>query len=59
MQNNAKLPGVRFEPDRARKAAVFEDAGSRAMVRRRASLPRAPVSPPEHTTPEPGTVDAR
>lgn len=65
MQRNAKLPGIRFEPDGARKAAVFDAAQSTAIARRLSSLHRAllaatgPVAPAAHAEPEREVADVR
>src|SRR3989344_96409 len=58
MQRNAKLPEVRFQPDGARKAAVFDADQSRAIVQRLAPLPRALAPPAERAAPEPEVADA-
>jgi hypothetical protein len=65
MQRNAKLPGIRFEPDGARKAAVFDAAQSTAIARRLSSLHRTllaatgPVAPAAHAEPEREVADVR
>ena len=58
MQRNAKLPEVRFQPDGARKAAVFDADQSRAIVQRLAPLHRALAPPAERAAPEPEVADA-
>lgn len=65
MQSNAKLPGIRFEPDGARKAAVFDAAQSTAIARRLSSLHRAllaatgPAAPAAHAESEREVADVR
>lgn len=59
MQRNAKLPALRFEPDGARKAAVFDAAQFRAIVQRLSSLHRALAPQPEQVAPVPEVADAR
>lgn len=59
MQRNAKLPGIRFEPDGARKAAVFDAAESGAIARRLSSLHRALATTASHAAPEPEVADVR
>ena len=45
MQRNAKLPGLRFQPDGRAKAAVFDAAESRTIAQRLSALHRALVTP--------------
>ncbi|MFI8618460.1 sulfotransferase family protein [Acidovorax sp. NPDC077693] len=58
MQRNAKLPDIRFQPDRSAKAAVFDAAESRAIAQRLSSLHRALVSPAKQAAPEPEVANA-
>lgn len=51
MLRNAKLPGVRFEPDGARKAAVFDATQARAIAQRLSALHQALIAPAEHAVP--------
>ncbi len=57
MQRNAKLPGVRFEPDGARKAAVFDATQAQAIAQRLSALHQALIAPAEHAVPEPEAAD--
>ena len=50
MQSNAKLPGSRFEPDRARKAAVFSADEGQIIRHRLSALRQALVPRPEQRT---------
>lgn len=51
MQRNAKLPGTRFQPDGARKAAVFDGSERETIERRLSALHQQLVSPPQPITP--------
>ncbi|MNV18978.1 hypothetical protein D3C71_1098190 [compost metagenome] len=51
MQSNAKLPGTRFEPDRARKAAVFSAVEGQIIRQRLYALHRALVPQPDQRMP--------
>ena len=50
MQSNAKLPGSRFEPDSARKAAVFGADEGQIIRHRLSALHQALVPRPEQRT---------
>ena len=52
MQSNAKLPGTRFEPDRARKAAVFSADEGQIIRQRLSALHRTLVPLPEQRRPQ-------
>jgi len=58
MRSNAKLPGTRFEPDSARKAAVFDAAESQLIRQRLSWLHQSLVSRTQQPTPEPEVVHA-
>lgn len=58
MQRNAKLPGVRFEPDGARKAAVFDTAQAQTITQRLSALHQALIPPAEHAVPTLEVADA-
>jgi hypothetical protein len=51
MQSNAKLPGTRFEPDRARKAGVFSADEGQIIEQRLSALHQTLVPRPEQRTP--------
>ena len=57
MQRNAKLPGVRFEPDGAKKAAVFDAGQAQTIMQRLSVLHQALIAPAEHAVPEPEVAD--
>jgi hypothetical protein len=57
MQHDAKLPGQRFQPDGARKAAVFGAAQSRAIAQRLSSLHRDLVLSAERAAPPTEAAD--
>lgn len=59
MRHHAKLPGTRFEPDGARKAAVFGADEARAITQRLARRYQALVQPSARTTPESEVADVR
>ncbi|MGB3880696.1 MAG: sulfotransferase family protein [Diaphorobacter nitroreducens] len=58
MQRNAKLPGVRFEPDGARKAAVFDAVTVRAIAQRLAARYQTLVRASGRTVPDLEVADA-
>ena len=57
-RRNAKLPGVRFEPDGTRKAAVFDAAQAQAITQRLSALHQALIPPAEHAVPTLEVADA-